>query len=128
MGSANAGVILLSGGGSWGNLSDRAAKANFANVDSSTILARLARIPIQSWNYKAQRPSIRHLGPMAQDFRRAFGLGEDNRYIDTLDAEGVALAGIQGLYKLSLSEQRQLAEQQREIHTLQRELRALRTG
>ena len=47
-----------------------------------------------------EAPRIRHLGPMAQDFRSAFGLGEDNRHIDTVaDSEGVALAAIQGLYR-----------------------------
>ena len=40
-----------------------------------------------------------HIGPTAQDFSRAFGLGEDNRHITTVDADGVALAAIQGLYR-----------------------------
>jgi len=34
---------------------------------------------------------------MAQDFRTAFGLGTDERHIATVDADGVALAAIQGL-------------------------------
>ena len=34
---------------------------------------------------------------MAQDFRAAFGLGESERTITTVDADGVALAAIQGL-------------------------------
>ena len=34
---------------------------------------------------------------MAQDFRAAFGLGEDDKHIATVDADGVALAAIQGL-------------------------------
>jgi hypothetical protein len=38
---------------------------------------------------------------------------------------GVALAGVQGIYKLSLRQQRQLAGQQREIRALQHELHAL---
>ena len=37
---------------------------------------------------------------MAQDFAATFGLGSDDRSITTLDAEGVALAAIQGLYEL----------------------------
>jgi len=64
-----------------------------------SLTARLERIPITRWRYKAQAPSIWHLGPMAQDFRAAFGLGEDRRHIDTIDSEGVALAAIQGLYR-----------------------------
>ena len=50
-----------------------------------------------SWNYKAQGRDIRHFGPMAQDFHAAFGLGESDRTITTVDADGVALAAIQGL-------------------------------
>ena len=38
------------------------------------------------------------MGPTAQDFYAAFGLGEDERHISTVDADGVALAAIQGLY------------------------------
>jgi hypothetical protein len=34
---------------------------------------------------------------MAQDFRAAFGLGENDTTIATVDADGVALAAIQGL-------------------------------
>ena len=34
---------------------------------------------------------------MAQDFKKAFGLGKDERRIAALDADGVSLAAIQGL-------------------------------
>jgi trimeric autotransporter adhesin len=34
---------------------------------------------------------------MAQDFHAAFGLGDDDKLISTVDADGVALAGIQAL-------------------------------
>jgi hypothetical protein len=64
-------------------------------------LASLAEIPIATWNYKAQDDSIRHMGPAAQDFSAAFGLGESDTGISTVDADGVALAAIQGLYQLS---------------------------
>jgi trimeric autotransporter adhesin len=43
----------------------------------------------------SQRTLIR--GPMAQDFRAAFGLGACDTEIVTIDADGVALAAIQGL-------------------------------
>jgi hypothetical protein len=98
-GAPTAGVYIAPGGGSWGNLSDRAVKRGFVRVDRRQLLKRLDRVPIARWGYKAQDPSIRHLGPTAQDFRAAFGLGEDGRHIDTVDSEGVALAAIQGLYR-----------------------------
>jgi hypothetical protein len=34
---------------------------------------------------------------MAQDFREAFALGRDEKHITGVDADGVALAAIQGL-------------------------------
>lgn len=34
---------------------------------------------------------------MAQDFHAAFGVGEDDRHISSVDADGVGLAAIQGL-------------------------------
>ena len=56
-------------------------------------------MPITSWSYKAEKPSIRHIGPMAQDFYKAFGLGLDNKHITTIDEGGVALVAIQGLFR-----------------------------
>ena len=35
---------------------------------------------------------------MAQDFFAAYGLGGDDRMISTVDADGIAMAAIQGLY------------------------------
>ena len=61
------------------------------------MLRKLARVPISTWSYRAQDDSIRHIGPMAQDFYRAFGVGESRRRIDSVDADGVALVAIQGL-------------------------------
>ena len=97
--AATAGVQLAAGSGSWSTLSDRNLKANFAAVDSRDVLQRLVALPVSTWNYRAQGPSIRHLGPTAQDFKAAFGLGEDDRTISVVDEQGVALAAIQGLYQ-----------------------------
>jgi hypothetical protein len=52
------------------------------------------------WNHTAQDPSIGHMGPIARDFYGAFGLGEDDKHIATVDADGVALAAIQRLHEL----------------------------
>ena len=37
------------------------------------------------------------MGPTAQDFRAAFGLGDFPLRINTVDADGVALAGVKAL-------------------------------
>jgi hypothetical protein len=88
----------LSTGGVWTDLSDRDLKENLVPVDGQEVLARLAAVPISTWNYKAQDPDVRHMGPTAQDFAAAFGLGEDDTHIASLDASGVALAAIQALH------------------------------
>ena len=88
--------------------SDRAKKANFAAVNPREVLARVVSLPIETWNYLSQGPSVRHIGPMAQDFHRAFGVGEDDTHINMVDANGVALAAIQGLYQLVQEQELQL--------------------
>jgi hypothetical protein len=54
------------------------------------------------------------MGPTAQDFYAAFGLEEDERHISTIDADGVALAAIQGLRE-------QVQEQAARIQALEAE-------
>ena len=91
------GVVLASGGGAWTTLSDVNAKENFRPVDGKAILDKVAALEVQEWNYKTQDAAVRHLGPTAQDFKAAFGLGESDTGITTVDADGVALAAIQAL-------------------------------
>jgi hypothetical protein len=83
LGDPRQGVTLPAGGGSWSSISDENLKENFTQLNSDGILERLSQVPITEWNYKAQDPSIRHVGPMAQDFHEAFHLGEDERHIST---------------------------------------------
>ncbi|MBC7227363.1 MAG: tail fiber domain-containing protein, partial [Thermoflexales bacterium] len=119
------GVVLPSGGGGWSNLSDRAAKENMAPVDGRDILGRLAAIPIQTWNYRSQDPAIRHIGPVAQDFYAAFGVGEDDTHISTVDADGVALAAIQGLYELAQEQDVRIVQLEQENAALRSRLDSL---
>jgi len=60
-------------------------------------LARIAAMPVRERNYKSQPAAIRHVGPTAQDFHAAFGLGEDARRINSIDADGIALAAARAL-------------------------------
>jgi hypothetical protein len=77
-------------------ISDRALKTNFASVDPADVLARVRELPLSTWNYSGDETSLRHLGPMAQDFAALFALGDD-RHIHAIDGQGVALSAIQGL-------------------------------
>ena len=94
--------------------SDRNAKEQFTSVNAREVLDKVARLPISEWQYK-QHSDARHIGPMAQDFREAFALGHDEKHITSVDADGVALAAIQGLNE-------KLEEQGHEKDTRIREL------
>jgi len=119
------GSYLAAGSGTWSSVSDRNLKENVAEVDTNELLARLAQVPVTTWNYKSQDDSIRHIGPMAQDFYAAFGVGEDDTHITTVDADGVALAAIQGLYAENQALKAENAEQQAQIDDLAARLAAL---
>jgi hypothetical protein len=126
---------LLNDGSAWSCSSDRSLKENFELVDGLEVLVRLSQVPIQTWNAKGTDPGIRHMGPTAQDFYAAFGLGEDDKHISTVDADGVALAAIQGLYKVSRDQATQIkdlkaenATQQAQIDSLEARLVALEAG
>ncbi len=83
-------------GTTWINASDRNTKTGFATVDTAAMLAAVVALPVARWRY-TNDPATVHVGPMAQDFRAAFGVGPDDKHIATVDADGVALAAIQGL-------------------------------
>jgi hypothetical protein len=92
--AASAGVVLNPGSGAWATLSDRNAKTHRLAVNGQIILDRLAAVPIETWSYVTEDSSIRHIGPMAQEFRAAFQVGPDDHHITTVDAEGVALCSM----------------------------------
>ncbi len=94
------GAELLPNATAWTALSDSTQKTDIRAVDTRLVLEKVTQLPIKEWRYKEQPdPTIRHIGPMAQDFWKAFHLGEDSLGISTLDPDGVALAAIQELAK-----------------------------
>ncbi len=101
--------------------SDRNAKEHFRPIDPDEVLQRVLALPLSRWNFKNDT-GVTHLGPMAQDFRAAFGLGADDRHIATVDADGVALAAIQGLNQKLVEE---LKRRDAEIAELKRMVRSL---
>jgi hypothetical protein len=119
---------FLSSAGAWTNASDRALKHDFRSLDKQSVLDKVARMPIPSWSYKAEKPSVRHLGPMAQDFYAAFGLGLDDKHISTIDEGGVALAAIQGLYRENKALKRDNASLSARLSRLERTVAVLRDG
>jgi hypothetical protein len=102
--------------------SDRNIKQGFAPVDPKAILEKVAALPITRWHY-TNDAATSHVGPMAQDFHAAFGVGKDDKHIATVDADGVALAAIQGLNQ-KLEEE--LAKKNAEIDALKRSVAELK--
>ena len=102
---AGSGIVLGTNGNTLivstipGAISDRNLKTDFAAINPSEVLARLAALPVQSWRYTNELAQVRHIGPMAQDFMQTFRLGENDKIIGYVDENGVALAAIQGLYR-----------------------------
>ena len=106
--------------------SDRAKKANFSTVDPREVLGKVVGLPITTWNYTSQGPNVRHIGPMAQDFYAAFGVGEDDTHINMVDAIGVAMAAIQGLYQIVQEQEARLAAAEARLAALEREREPLK--
>jgi hypothetical protein len=100
------------------NLSDRNLKENFAPVDVSSVMEKLAQVQVSTWNYKSDSSDIRHIGPMAQDFARAFGVGDSDRVIHTVDSGGVTMAAVQALYQMTLEQNQRIAVLEAEVREL----------
>jgi RHS repeat-associated protein len=99
--------------------SDRDLKEEFATVDAKLILDKLSQLDVTAWRYKGESQRVRHIGPMAQDFHAAFGLGASDREITLVDANGVLIAAVQALY-------RELQQRDAQIGALEQELAAQR--
>jgi hypothetical protein len=112
----------LSTGGMWTNMSDRVSKEQFKKVDAQAILRKVAALPITTWNYIAEGKGVRRMGPMAQDFRKAFGLGMDEKSIGVVDADGVALAAIQGLNQKMDAKEVKIQSLERELASIKKKL------
>lgn len=123
--TASTGCNLAAGSGTWTCTSDRNQKDGFEPVDGDDVLRKLAAMPIDRWSYKTE-PGVRHVGPTAQDFRAAFGLGVDDTSIGHIDLSGIGLRAIQALEARTRPLADELAELRAEVAELRRALAAAR--
>lgn len=91
------GVSLAAGSGSWSTLSDSTLKENISSPNVEEIIKKAKALDVYTWNYIAQNDSIRHIGPMAQDFYSAFMLGENETTISVVDIDGINLLLLKSL-------------------------------
>jgi len=109
--SEKTGVYMDGGVSGWTNYCDRNKKENFSPVNGEALLKKIREIPITEWSYKGTDPTIRYIGPVAQDFYAAFHLGgTDSLGINTICIDGVNMAAIQALEKRTSELQKATAE------------------
>jgi hypothetical protein len=105
--SSNIGALAGVGGAIAGALpwatwlSDRDSKRDVQPVNAEAVLDMVRMMPTSEWSYKPEaqamgQPGGRHIGPMAQDFRRITGKG-DGRSIPVVDAFGMLLTATKAL-------------------------------
>ncbi|MCA9424891.1 MAG: tail fiber domain-containing protein, partial [Candidatus Omnitrophica bacterium] len=121
-GNPTNGVELTAGANSWAPLSfgsDRNIKEKFEDVDTKEILERLTTVRVEKWQYKSSGEATPHIGPMAQDFYAAFEVGDSDKRISPVDANGVALAAIQGLHKMVKEKDQKIESLEKRIEKLE---------
>jgi hypothetical protein len=118
------GATLPPEASAWLALSDRHAKTGITAIDAREVLRKVTELSVTSWRYRHD-PNRRYIGPMAQDFHAAFGLGHDEKHISTLDTDGVTLAALQGLLTELRERQVRSAAQAKRLADLEAELQAL---
>jgi hypothetical protein len=122
------GCNIAAGGASITCASSVTLKENFLGVDGEDVLARMRRIPVNSWNYIDEGRQSRHLGPFAEDFWREFGLGNEPLAIGHLDIDGVNFAGVKALDARTLELRSTVARQAEQMERLEADNQALRTS
>lgn len=126
-----AGTTYLDGSSTgWQTSSSRAVKTNIEPVDPETVLAGVASLEVSTWEYRDEAGGglgTRHMGPMAEDFHATFDdLGDDDTSINSINADGVAFAAIQGLAERLDETAANLAEKDDRIDELEAENERLR--
>jgi len=118
------GPSLAPGGADWDANSDRNLKTEVSAIDHRAVLAKLAAMPVTSWQFKHDK-ARRYIGPMAQDFHAVFGLGSSDKTIGTLDANGVLFSSVKGLLEELKERDKTIAElkaKSEEVDILKRKL------
>jgi len=119
------GCQLFGGTGIWSCTSDRDTKTAFVPIDTLEVLRKVTTLPITRWRFNAESEAVRHLGPMSQDFYEAFGLGQDDKMISMLDAQGVSLAAIQGLDQIVQEKDKRIDALEKAVADLGRKLQLI---
>jgi hypothetical protein len=99
--------------------SDKNLKTNFSNINTRDVLKKVSSIPVTSWRYKTDPKDMKHMGVMAQDFYKQFGLGKTDTGIFAIDADGVMVASIQALNSLVLEKDAKIQTLEKRVSQLE---------
>jgi hypothetical protein len=119
------GCELAHNSGTWSCASSRTVKEGFEDTDGEEILGKVAGLSIRRWRYIGSEAE--HIGPIAEEFRQAFGLGSDSTKIDGIDADGIALRAIQALERRTAAMQEAITAMQATNVALEADNAALRS-
>lgn len=105
--------------------SDRESKEAIESLDGEAVLEKVMALPIYEWNYIQDPQKARHIGPMAQDFYAAFGLGNSETNLSPSDVTGVAVAALQEMNRKVEAQQSEIEALRRTVSELQEAVRVL---
>ena len=77
--------------------SSRTLKTGIEPINGTALLEKVLSLPLYHWRYKSSPAQERHVGPMAEDFRQIFQLGQDDKSLAPGDLAGVTLGAVQAL-------------------------------
>jgi trimeric autotransporter adhesin len=124
----NVGCDLTVAVPSWTCASSRTLKEGFAPVDGEDVLIRLRDVPVTTWRMIGDRERVLHLGPVAEDFHRGFGLGLGETTIGMGDIDGVTFAAAQALERRTSELRARLDARSAQVDALERELSETRVA
>ncbi len=114
----NSSVTVIEGQVAYTFSSDRNKKENFRPVDGEEVLGKIRELNLTSWNYIGQdAKTLRHYGPMAQDFYQAFGhdgVGTvgTSKTINSGDMAGIMMIAIKALATQNVQLESAVAKQE----------------
>lgn len=121
----NIGCDLTAAVPTWTCASSRTVKENFTPVDGEDILQRLRGVPVTTWTMIGDESRILHLGPVAEDFYQAFGLGLGETAIGLGDIDGVNFAAAKALERRTSELGEELDRRAAEIERLRAQVSEL---
>ena len=129
MDNTNGNGAYLTGGGVWTDISSRSKKDDLQRLDGAQVLDKIEALELTKWRFTGTKE--RHIGPMAEDFYRAFGCGagileDDSTSIAAMDMAGVSLRAIQELNRSIKELHEVIGKQQKEINELKAEINQLK--